>query len=87
MEDRRLESTGDPGHSDDGEPTPWQPPVMPYDARQLGLDGRTEEGAWVQLASSLDSSRLLHRLTAWTLLFVIAGFPILVRVIAWLHGG
>ena len=87
MEDRRLDSTGDPGHSDDDAPNPWLPPVMPYDARQLGLDSHTEEGAWVQLASSLDSGRLVHRVTAWVLLFVIAGFPIMIRVLAWIHGG
>ena len=87
MEDRRLESSGDPGHSGDEGPTPWRAPVLPYDARQLGLDSHTEEGAWVQLASSLDSSRVAHRLTAWVLLFVIAGFPVLIRVLAWLHGG
>ena len=86
MEDRHLESAGDPGHSDDA-PAPWRPPDLPDDARQLGLDGHTEEGAWVQLASSLDSSRLAHRLTAWVLLFVIAGFPLLVRVLAWIQGG
>ena len=55
MSERRLDSTGDPGHSDE-EPTPWAPPTMPDDARSLGLDRNTEEGAWVMMASSLDSS-------------------------------
>ena len=84
MQNRWVESTGDPGHSDDAR-SPWEPPAMPYDARRLGLDARTEEGAWVQLASSLDSSRRLHRVTAWVLLFVIAGFPVLLRLLAWLQ--
>jgi hypothetical protein len=84
MEDRRLESPGDPGHSDDG-PRPWQPPSMPDDARALGLDRNTEEGAWVQLASSLDGTKPLHRATAWVLLFVIVGLPVLLRLLNWLH--
>lgn len=87
MEDRRLESAGDPGHSDDDGPRPWDPPAMPYDARQLGLDRNTEEGAWVQLASSLDGTKVGHRLTAWALLFVIIGFPVLLRIYDWLRTG
>ena len=84
MGDRRLDSSGDPGHSEN-DPLPWNAPTMPYDARNLGLDRHTEEGAWVQLASSLDGSRLTHRLAAWALLFVIIGFPVLLRVWDWLH--
>jgi hypothetical protein len=84
MEERRLESPGDPGHSGDW-PGPWQPPSMPDDARALGLDRNTEEGAWVQLASSLDGRNPLHRATAWLLLFVIVGFPLLLRLLSWLQ--
>ena len=84
MEDRRLESTGDPGHSE-GAPLPWEPPSMPDDARMLGLDRNTEEGAWVSFAAGLDGSKTFHRVVAWSLLFVIVGFPLLVRLLAWLH--
>ena len=83
MEDRRLESTGDPGHSADL-PRLWEPPSLPDDARALGLDRNTEEGAWVSFAAGLDGSRLLHRATAWALLLVIVGIPVLLRVLAWL---
>ena len=84
MEDRRLESTGDPGHSEEA-PRAWAPPSMPDDARMLGLDRNTEEGAWVSFAAGLDSTKTLHRLTAWALLMVIVGIPVLLRLLAWLH--
>jgi hypothetical protein len=83
-EDRRLESAGDPGHSAE-DPRPWAPPSMPDDARSLGLDRHTEEGAWVAFAAGLDGSKLLHRVTAWALLFALVGFPVLLRVLHWLH--
>lgn len=84
MEDRRLDSTGDPGHSGE-EPGPWAPQSMPDDAQALGLDRNTEEGAWVSFAAGLDGSRLFHRLTAWAMLFVLVGFPVLLRLLHWLH--
>ncbi len=83
MSERRLDSTGDPGHSDE-EPTPWAPPTMPDDARSLGLDRNTEEGAWVMMASSLDSSKLSHKAVAWVLLLVLVGLPVLIRLADWL---
>ncbi len=58
---------------------------MPDDARALGLDRNTEEGAWVSFAAGLDGSRLLHRATAWGLLMVFLGAPVLLRVWHWLH--
>jgi hypothetical protein len=66
-DERRLESAGDPGHSDDG-PRPWAPAAMPDDARSLGLDRNTVEGAWLHFAASLDGRRPAHKLVAWALL-------------------
>ena len=66
-DDRRLDSTGDPGHSEDA-PRPWAPVAMPDDARSLGLDRNTVEGAWVHFAASLDGRRPTHKLVAWVLL-------------------
>ena len=83
-DDRRLESTGDPGHSDDA-PHPWTPPSMPDDARALGLDRNTEEGAWVHFASSLDGSNPVHKSVAWLLLLAMIGLPLLFRLLDWLH--
>ena len=64
MEDRRLESTGDPGHSEDA-PRAWTPPSMPDDAQALGLDRNTEEGAWVSFAAGLDGAKRLAPADAW----------------------
>lgn len=81
--ERRLDSTGDPGH-DEERPQPWAPPAMPDDARSLGLDRNTEEGAMVLMASSLDSSKLTHKVIAWVLLLTLVGIPVLLRVASWL---
>jgi len=83
MSGRRLDSAGDPGHSED-DPQLWAPPTMPDDARNLGLDRNTEEGAWVMMAASLDSSRLSHQAIAWLLLFTLVGVPVLLRLADWL---
>ncbi|HEX6151349.1 hypothetical protein [Nocardioides sp.] len=83
MSERRLDSTGDPGHSEEA-PQPWSPPTMPDDARSLGLDRNTEEGAWVMMAASLDGAKVSHQVVAWLLLIVLVGIPILLRVASWL---
>jgi hypothetical protein len=41
---------------------------MPTDAQRLGLDRNTEEGALLAMAGSLNPSKPLHRIVAWTLL-------------------
>lgn len=83
MSERRLDSAGDPGHSED-DPQPWSPPTMPDDARSLGLDRNTEEGAWVMMAASLDSSKLSHKAVAWLLLLTLVGVPVRLRLADWL---
>ncbi len=45
---------------------------MPDEHRRLGLDARTEEGALVEFASSLDARRPMHRMVAWVLLAAFA---------------
>lgn len=85
MEDGRLESGGDPGTSD--EPRwPWDPPRMPDDARALGLDRNTEEGAWVSFAAALDPAKPLHKAIAWLLLCAF-GLPVLLQLVGWLRPG
>ncbi len=67
-EDRRLDSTGDPGHSEDA-PRPWAPAAMPDDAARLGLDrniARRARGSTSRPRST--ARRLSHRLIAWALL-------------------
>ena len=70
-DERRLESSGDPGHSEDA-PAPWAPAPMPDDAARMGLDRNVPDGAWIHFVASLDGSRLSHKLVAWALLLLFA---------------
>lgn len=49
------------------------PDGIPWDARLMGFDRNTEEGALIALAGSLDPAKLSHRIVAWVL---ILGFAI-----------
>jgi hypothetical protein len=51
-------------------------PFGSYDARRLGLDRNTEEGALLAFSSSLRADRPTHRVVAWILLAAFA-FPVL----------
>ncbi|MGD9959658.1 hypothetical protein [Nocardioides sp.] len=46
---------------------------IPDDARMLGLDRNTTEGALIGMAGSLSGSKLSHRIVAWALLLVFLG--------------
>ncbi|MBA3233383.1 MAG: hypothetical protein H0T17_05495 [Propionibacteriales bacterium] len=52
---------------------------LPHDARRMGLDRNTEEGALIAMAGSLDSGKVLHRVVAWLLLASFS-FPVLMGV-------
>jgi len=84
MTDRRLDASGDPGHGPVGHEI-WQPPEMPDDLRRIGLTRNTEEGAWIELASMLDSSKRSHVAMAWLILLTLFGFPLLMTVSQLLH--
>jgi hypothetical protein len=43
---------------------------IPYDARRMGLDRNTEEGALISMAGSLNPAKPSHRLVAWIMLAV-----------------
>jgi hypothetical protein len=43
---------------------------LPDDARRMGLTHHVPEGALLDFAGKLDSSKPLHRITAWVLLVV-----------------
>jgi hypothetical protein len=45
---------------------------IPLDARHLGFDRNTEEGALMALAGSLDPGKLSHKVVAWVLLAAFA---------------
>jgi len=66
---------GDPDEEDVELITPEDllgPGGMPLDARRLGLDRNTQEGALIAFAGSLDPARPLHRIVAWVLLVAFA---------------
>jgi hypothetical protein len=79
----QYDGMGDPGHSVPLDPHLWhQRPRMPEEHRRMGLDPRTEEGALVEFASSLDAARPAHRVVAWVLLvsFAVPAVLILLRL-------
>lgn len=45
---------------------------IPLDARLMGFDRNTEEGALIALAGSLNPGKLSHKLVAWVLLLAFA---------------
>jgi hypothetical protein len=54
--------SGDPGHSPVVDPC--RPPSLPEDARRMGLNRNTVEGAWLELASVLDRRKPSHVVVA-----------------------
>jgi hypothetical protein len=50
------------------------------DARRIGLDRNTEEGALIAFSSSLRANNPVHRAVAWILLAAF-GFPALVALL------
>jgi hypothetical protein len=53
---------------------------IPADARRMGLDRNTEEGALIALAGSLDPGKLSHKVVAWVLLVAFA-VPLLLGLV------
>ena len=82
MSERRLDPSGDPGH--DAVPAPWMPPELPEDARRMGLDRNTVEGAWLGFAVGLDPRRPSHLVLAW-LGLAIFGLPVVLQVLSLLR--
>ncbi len=50
---------------------------VPDDARVMGLDRNTEEGAMVAMAGSLRPTKTSHRVIAWAVLASFLGPPVL----------
>ena len=80
--DRRMEPSGDPGHSDVDAPAVWLPPRMPADVQRFGLTRNTEEGALIEFAANLDRARPTHLAIAWVLLLVLFVIPALLTILA-----
>lgn len=56
------------------------PDGLPREARRMGFDRNTEEGALIALAGSLDPRRPFHRVVAWVLLVAFA-LPVLLGLL------
>jgi hypothetical protein len=66
---------------DDDTPPYWFPGArMPDEARRIGLSHHVPDGALLDFAGRLDSSRTYHRVVAWVMLAVF-GLPVVFRVI------
>ena len=62
-------------------PPYWFPGTrMPDDARRMGLTHHVPEGALLDFAGRLDSSRPSHKFAAWVMLAVF-GLPVVFHVI------
>jgi hypothetical protein len=69
----------DPAHA----PAPpyWFPGTrMPDEARRIGLTHHVPDGALLDFAARLDSTRPFHRAVAWVML-VVFGLPVVFHVI------
>ena len=66
---------------DDDAPVPWSPDEhIPADARRMGLNASVPDGAMLEFAGALDSSKLSHRIVAWVLLAAFL-LPVLLTVL------
>jgi hypothetical protein len=44
---------------------------FPVDARRMGFDRYSDEGAMIALAASLDPAKVTHRIVAWVMLVAV----------------
>ena len=66
---------------DEDEPRPWTPAEhLPTDAQRMGLSRNVPDGAMLDFAGALDSTKLSHRLVAWVLLAAFL-VPVLLTVL------
>ena len=77
---REDEFDEDYGHDDDSPPYWFAGNRMPEDSRRMGLTHHVPDGALLDFAGKLDSSRRSHRIAAWVMLVVfcmpVAGYVI-----------
>ena len=66
---------------DDDTPPSWfGGQHLPPDARRIGLTHHVPDGALLDFAGSLDSSKTRHRVVAWVMLAVF-GLPVLIYIL------
>lgn len=72
------EPDDDPDHP---APPYWFPGQhLPEDARRMGLTHHVPDGAILEFAGALDSTKPVHRFTAWVML-VVFGLPVVLAVL------
>ena len=80
-EDEFDEDYGPDDASHDPAPPYWFPGTrMPDEARRIGLTHHVPDGALLDFAGRLDSTRPSHRVVAWVMLLVF-GLPVVFYVI------
>jgi hypothetical protein len=67
-------------HGPDADPDWFPGRHLPPDARRMGLTHHVPDGALLDFAGTLDSSKPYHRIAAWALL-VVFGLPVLFAVL------
>lgn len=68
-------------YEDDDSLVVWEPlDGRPEDAHRIGLTRHVPDGALLDFAGNLDSSKPLHRMTAWVMLVVFC-FPVAMYVL------
>ncbi len=70
----------DYGHDDDTAPYWYPGQTLPTEARRIGLSHHVPDGALLDFAGRLDSTRPFHRVVAWVML-VVFGMPVLLYVV------
>jgi hypothetical protein len=81
-----MDRVVDDGFEEDYEPDDERPPywfagqTMPADARRVGLTHHVPDGALLDFAGRLDSTRPFHRAVAWVML-VVFGMPVVLYVV------
>jgi hypothetical protein len=67
-------------HDDDTPPYWFAGQHLPPEARTMGLNHTVPDGAILDFAGSLDSTKPFHRVTAWAMLLVF-GLPVVLAVL------
>jgi hypothetical protein len=77
---REDEFEEDYGPDDDSSPYWYPGQTMPAEARRIGLSHHVPDGALLDFAGRLDSTRPFHRAVAWVML-VVFGMPVVLYIV------
>lgn len=76
---RELGEREDDDHDDDTPPIWFAGQHLPDQARRMGLSHHVPDGALLDFAGRLDSTKPAHRIAAWAML-VVFGLPVVFAV-------